>query len=207
MVITRNQYMILKFLLSNQNKCSYFQLLNQTGCNKEELDAALHDLQYNMRGILRIEKKKEVVKAEIKDKETLLKLKHHPMWQTFNSRCISCGACTIGCATCTCFTTTDLIYNENANIGERRRTAASCQVDGFSDMAGGHSFRPTAGDRMRYKILHKFHDYKARFKDYHMCVGCGRCTSRCPEYISVTATVEKMSAVIDEIEAKGDNHE
>lgn len=74
MVITRNQYMILKFLLSNQNKCSYFQLLNQTGCNKEELDAALHDLQYNMRGILRIEKKKEVVKAEIKDKEKLFAL-------------------------------------------------------------------------------------------------------------------------------------
>ena len=34
----------------------------------------------------------------------------------------------------------------------------------LSDMAGGHAFRPTAGDRMRYKILHKFHDYKARFK-------------------------------------------
>ena len=98
----------------------------------------------------------KVTVPEIKDKETLLKLKQHSMWQTFNSRCISCGACTIACATCTCFTTTDLIYNENASIGERRRTAASCQVDGFSDMAGGHAFRPTAGDRMRYKILHKF---------------------------------------------------
>ena len=57
------------------------------------------------------------------------------------------------------------------------------------------------------KILHKFHDYKARFKDYHMCVGCGRCTSRCPEYISVTATVEKMATAVAEIEVKGDNHE
>ena len=36
-------------------------------------------------------------------------------------------------------------------------------------MAGGMSFRNRAGDRMRYKVLHKFHDYKARFKDYHMC--------------------------------------
>lgn len=74
MVITRNQYMILKFLLSNHNKCSYFQLLNQTGCKKEELDAALHDLQYNMRQIIHIEKKKEVLKAEIKDKEKLAAL-------------------------------------------------------------------------------------------------------------------------------------
>lgn len=63
--------MILKFLLSNQNKCSYFQLLNQTGCNKEELDAALHDLQYNMRQIIHIVKKKDALKIEIQDKEKL----------------------------------------------------------------------------------------------------------------------------------------
>ena len=58
-------------------------------------------------------------------------------------------------------------------------------------MAGGLSFRNRAGDRMRYKVLHKFHDYKARFKDYHMCVGCGRCMDRCPEYISIVATGEQ----------------
>ena len=69
-------------------------------------------------------------------------------------------------------------------------------------MAGGHVFRKTAGDRMRYKVLHKFHDYKERFADYHMCVGCGRCTSRCPEFISITATVKKMANAIDEISAE-----
>lgn len=137
---------------------------------------------------------------EIKNKAVLTKLKSHPMWNEFNSRCISCGACTIACATCTCFTTTDIAYNENPNVGERKRTSASCQIEGFTDMAGGHTFRPTAGDRMRYKVLHKFHDYKARFKDYHMCVGCGRCIDRCPEFISIVATVEKMNAAIKEIE-------
>lgn len=69
-------------------------------------------------------------------------------------------------------------------------------------MAGGHVFRKTAAERMRYKVLHKFHDYKARFEDYHMCVGCGRCTSRCPEFISITATVRKMAKAIDEIVAE-----
>lgn len=137
---------------------------------------------------------------EIKNKAVLTKLKSHPMWNEFNSRCISCGACTIACATCTCFTTTDIAYNENPNVGERKRTSASCQIEGFTDMAGGHTFRPTAGDRMRYKVLHKFHDYKARFKDYHMCVGCGRCIDRCPEFISIVATVEKMNTAIKEIE-------
>ena len=116
-----------------------------------------------------------------------------------DSKCVSCGACTVACSTCTCFTTTDIIYNENANVGERKRTTASCQVEGFDEMAGGMSFRHTAGDRMRYKVLHKFHDYKARFKDYHMCVGCGRCIDRCPEFISIVATVNKMAKAIDEI--------
>ena len=137
---------------------------------------------------------------EIKNKTVLNALKKHPMWKEYDSRCLSCGACTIACATCTCFTTTDIAYNENANVGERRRTAASCQIAGFTDMAGGHSFRPTAGDRMRYKVLHKFHDYKARFKDYHMCVGCGRCIDRCPEFITITGAVEKMAKAIEEIE-------
>ena len=136
---------------------------------------------------------------EIPNKEVLTKLKSHPMWTEYNKRCVSCGACTVACSTCTCFTTTDIIYNENANVGERKRTTASCQVEGFDEMAGGMSFRHTAGDRMRYKVLHKFHDYKARFKDYHMCVGCGRCIDRCPEFISIVATVNKMAKAIDEI--------
>ena len=27
-----------------------------------------------------------------------------------------------------CFTTTDIAYNENGSIGERKRTSASCQI-------------------------------------------------------------------------------
>ena len=148
------------------------------------------------------ENKTKVTMPEIPNKEVLTKLKNHPMWEEYNKRCISCGSCTVACSTCTCFITTDIAYNENGSVGERRRTTASCQIEGFTDMAGGHSFRNTAGDRMRYKVLHKFHDYKERFKDYHMCVGCGRCISRCPEFISITATVDKMNKAIAEIVAE-----
>ncbi len=66
-------------------------------------------------------------------------------------------------------------------------------------MAGGHKFRTTNGDKMRYKILHKIHDYKEEFKDNHMCVGCGRCTDRCPENISITATINKVAKAVEEI--------
>lgn len=135
----------------------------------------------------------------IPNKDVLNKLKEHDMWKEFNKRCVSCGSCTIACSTCTCFTTTDISYNENGSVGERRRTAASCQVAGFDEMAGGHDFRKTTADRYRYKTLHKIHDYNERFGQGHMCVGCGRCTERCPEFISFTATIEKVNKAVKEI--------
>ena len=143
----------------------------------------------------------KVTLPDLEDKEVRKALKNHPMWKEYNSRCISCGSCTVACSTCTCFTTRDVIYGDNPEVGERRRVTSSCQIAGFDQMAGQREFRSTAGDRMRYKVLHKFHDYKARFEDSHMCVGCGRCTHRCPEFISISATVNKVSAAVEEIKA------
>lgn len=68
-------------------------------------------------------------------------LTHHPLWDAYDSRCISCGRCTTGCPTCTCYSVFDVAYDENPQRGERRRQWASCMVPGFSDMAGGHGFR------------------------------------------------------------------
>jgi len=148
------------------------------------------------------ENETKVTLPDISNKEILNKLKEHPMWKEYNGRCISCGACTIACSTCTCFTAKDIAYGDNPEVGERRRVTASCQIDGFSTVAGGASYRKTAGDNMRFKMLHKFHDYKARFGDSHMCVGCGRCIHRCPEFISVTNTLNKMCGAVEEIKAE-----
>ena len=151
----------------------------------------------------------KVTIQDLSDRDVRLALKSHPMWKEFDKRCISCGSCTVACSTCTCFTTRDICYGDNPEVGERRRVTASCQVAGFDQMAGQREIRSTAGDRMRYKILHKFHDHKARFGDRHMCVGCGRCTHMCPEFISISATVNKMADAVDEIKASladGGNH-
>ena len=109
----------------------------------------------------------KVTVPDLDDKAVRLALKSHPMWKEFDGRCISCGACTVACSTCTCFTTRDVIYGDNPEVGERRRVTASCQIAGFDQMAGQREFRSTAGERMRYKVLHKFHDYKARFGEGH----------------------------------------
>lgn len=114
------------------------------------------------------------------------------MWEDYAKRCIGCGRCNFSCPTCSCFTTTDVAYDDNKDIGERRRVWAGCHVDKFTDMAGGHSFRNDYGSRMRYKTMHKVYDYKKKFGS-HMCVGCGRCDDRCPEYISFAGCINKVT--------------
>lgn len=123
------------------------------------------------------------------------------MWNEYNERCIACGRCNFVCPTCTCFTMQDVFYegSDRRQAGERRRVWASCQVNGYTDMAGGHSFRGDKGQRMRFKVLHKVYDYKKRF-GYNMCVGCGRCDDICPEYISFSACINKLSDGMKEIE-------
>ena len=114
------------------------------------------------------------------------------LWEAYGSRCIGCGRCNFVCPTCTCFTMQDIHYRDNENVGERRRVWASCQVDGYTDIAGGGSFRKTQGERLRFKVMHKIYDFKKRF-GYPMCVGCGRCDAVCPEYISYANLVNKLA--------------
>lgn len=120
------------------------------------------------------------------------------MWKEYDSRCINCGRCNFVCPTCTCFTMQDLYYSENGKVGERRRVWASCMVDGYTDVAGGGSYRKKNGERMRFKVLHKVLDYKQR-NGYHMCVGCGRCDDICPEYISFSGCINKLDNAMVEV--------
>ena len=119
-------------------------------------------------------------------------------WDSYDARCIACGRCNFVCPTCTCFTMQDMYYTDNDNAGERRRVWASCMVDGYSDVAGGGSYRKKNGERMRFKVLHKVWDFKQR-KGYHMCVGCGRCDDVCPEYISFSHCVNELDKVCQEV--------
>ena len=114
------------------------------------------------------------------------------IWKEYGERCIKCGRCNFVCPTCTCFTMQDIFYKDNAKVGERRRVWASCQIDGYTEMAGGHGFRKSQADRMRFKVMHKIYDYEKRF-GYPMCVGCGRCDDVCPEYISYSNCVNRLA--------------
>lgn len=120
------------------------------------------------------------------------------IWKEYGDRCIACGRCNFVCPTCTCFTMQDIFYKDNAKVGERRRVWASCQIDGYTEMAGGHGFRKTQGERMRFKVMHKIYDYEQRF-GYPMCVGCGRCDDVCPEYISYSNCINRLAKEESEV--------
>lgn len=120
------------------------------------------------------------------------------LWNDYDSRCIGCGRCNFGCPTCTCFTMQDLYYTDNGNAGERRRVHASCMVDGFTDVAGGGSYRKQKGQRMRFKVMHKVYDFNKR-NGFHMCVGCGRCDDLCPEYISFSHCINQLKDAMEEV--------
>ena len=120
------------------------------------------------------------------------------MWDQYDSRCINCGRCNFVCPTCTCFTMQDVYYDDNGKVGERRRVQASCMVDGYTDVAGGGSYRQKNGQRMRFKTLHKVLDFRERF-GYQMCVGCGRCDDICPEYISFSNIINHLEDGMKEV--------
>lgn len=154
-----------------------------------------------------VEKKKEDINIKFaKENEVKVNIPENldisvmdsSLWKEYSSRCIACGRCNFVCPTCTCFTMQDIFYKDNSKAGERKRVWASCQVKGYTHMAGGHSFREDKGQRMRFKVMHKVYDYKKRF-GYHMCVGCGRCDDICPEYISFSNCVNKLEKAMDEV--------
>ena len=136
------------------------------------------------------------IEVEVPRNINPVELSKHEMWDEYDARCIGCGRCNFVCPTCTCFTMQDIFYKENERVGERRRVWASCQVDGYTDMAGGHSFRKKQGERMRFKVMHKIHDFNKRF-GYDMCVGCGRCDDACPQYISFSECIDKVKIVVN----------
>lgn len=166
---------------------------------EEDIQAVCGDTRSEKNGgsdVIRLDVEPDYV-TENKEKVTLPKNLSNEsftkeIWKEYGERCIGCGRCNFVCPTCTCFTMQDIFYKENSKAGERRRVWASCQVDGYTAIAGGHEYRKNQGDRMRFKVMHKIYDFEKRF-GYPMCVGCGRCDDVCPEYISYSNCVNRLA--------------
>ncbi len=116
------------------------------------------------------------------------------LWLEYSERCVACGRCNTSCPTCSCFTIQDIRKEDSPDEVARQRIWSSCQVNRFSLLAGGHDFRTSNGQRLRYKVLHKIQDFSKAF-GMPMCVGCGRCDEVCPEYISMKKCIQKITTI------------
>lgn len=114
-------------------------------------------------------------------KERLDCLFDDPLWRDMTEKCMSCGICTYLCPTCHCFDMTD---EGEDRSGERKRTWDSCQFPLFTLQASGENPRPTARERYRQRIMHKF-SYIPEEHRIVGCVGCGRCVMECPVNLDI----------------------
>ncbi len=165
---------------------------------EDDLDAAFADNSESSADVVPQFVTENEVHVE-RPEEVPLTLFKDEMWDEYSKRCINCGRCNFVCPTCSCFTIQDLFFTDNGKVGERRRVNASCMVDGYTDVAGGLVQRRSNGERMRFKVLHKVYDFRKIF-GYDMCVGCGRCDTVCPEYISFSNCINKLNARVKELE-------
>jgi len=112
------------------------------------------------------------------------------VWTENSEKCLSCGACTITCPTCGCFDVFD-VMEPDLKDGVRERLWDSCQIKGFTRVAGGFVFRDARDKRMKFRVYHKLLYFPRQYGVF-MCTGCARCGSNCPTEISMVKMVNGL---------------
>ncbi len=107
------------------------------------------------------------------------------IFDEFAMRCIGCAACAYICPTCACFD----IQDENKGAkGQRVRSWDTCGAKLFTLHTSGHNPRETQGARWRQRLMHKF-SYMPERLEVRGCVGCGRCSRRCPVDMNIAESL------------------
>jgi ferredoxin len=94
------------------------------------------------------------------------------IWEKYSARCVSCGACTTICPTCTCF----LLIDKPGF--EKVKQMDACQYPGFERVAGGEDALFELHNRFRNRYMCKYTWKPGKFSSL-ACTGCGRCIEAC----------------------------
>ncbi len=94
------------------------------------------------------------------------------VWVKYASKCVSCGACTTICPTCSCFLLIDKPYFEKV------KQMDACQYPGFERVAGGEDALFELPHRFRNRYMCKYVWRPQKFSSL-ACTGCGRCIEAC----------------------------
>lgn len=102
----------------------------------------------------------------------LLKASGNGLWKKYASDCVSCGACSAICPSCSCFLLIDRPGFEKV------RQLDTCQYPGFERVAGGEDALGPLPDRFKNRYLCKY-VWKPLKYQAKACTGCGRCIEAC----------------------------
>jgi ferredoxin len=94
------------------------------------------------------------------------------IWKKYSASCVSCGACTTICPTCTCF----LLIDKPGF--EKVKQLDACQYPGFERVAGGEDSLFELPVRFRNRYMCKYVWKPEKFNSL-ACTGCGRCIEAC----------------------------
>ena len=112
-------------------------------------------------------------------------------WEKGVKDCVSCAACTMLCPTCYCFNIEDESEWDLKSM-QRVRTHASCQLKGFTTVAGEHVFRESRSDRFKHRIYHQLQWFREKH-GIDLCIGCGRCITGCPSKIDFIEIINEIA--------------
>ena len=94
------------------------------------------------------------------------------IWKKYSSHCVSCGACSAICPTCSCF----LLIDKPGFHKVKQMDA--CQYPGFERVAGGEDALHEKSSRFRNRYMCKYVWKPEKFSSI-ACTGCGRCIEAC----------------------------
>jgi sulfhydrogenase subunit beta (sulfur reductase) len=103
---------------------------------------------------------------------TLIRKSKKEIWIKYSAHCVSCGACTTVCPTCTCF----LLIDKPGF--EKIKQMDACQYPGFERVAGGEDALFELKDRFSNRYFCKYVWKPEKFEAI-ACTGCGRCIEAC----------------------------
>jgi len=142
-----------------------------------------------------LDRKREYVKQQLEDQNKelpdyessgkLILAAADEFWDKQAATCVSCGACSAICPTCSCFLLLDRPGFEKV------RQLDTCQYPGFERVAGGEDPLHRLGQRFRNRYMCKY-VWKPEKYSLKACTGCGRCTDTCIGQINKNELIQAL---------------